>query len=38
LFLNPEARTRGQGRVLAYGGPRTIANPLQYSSGTNNLT
>lgn len=39
LFLNPEApNTTGSGTVLAYGGPRTIANPLQYSSGTNNLT
>lgn len=39
LFLNPEApNTTGSGTVLAFGGPRTIANPLQYSSGTNNLT
>ncbi len=39
LFINPEAPgTTGSGTVLAFGGPRTIANPLQYSSGTNNQT
>jgi len=39
LFINPEApNTTGSGSVLAFGGARTIANPLQYSSGTNNQT
>jgi autotransporter-associated beta strand protein len=39
LYLNPEApNTTGSGSVLAFGGARTIANPIQYSSATNNLT
>lgn len=39
LFINPEApNTTGSGTVLAFGGARTIANPLQYSSATNNQT
>ena len=39
LFLAPEnGSATSSGTVLASGGPRTIANPLQYCSGTNNLT
>jgi autotransporter-associated beta strand protein len=39
LFIAPELpNTSGSGTVLAYGGARTIANPLQYPSGTNNQT
>jgi len=39
LYLAPEnGSTTGTGTVLASGGARTIANPLVYPSGTNNLT
>jgi autotransporter-associated beta strand protein len=39
LFLAPEAgEPTGSGTVLASGGAHTIANPLQYPSGSNNLT
>ena len=39
LFLAPEnGGTTGSGTVFASGGARTIANPIQYPSGTNNLT
>jgi len=39
LFLAPEAGSAtGSGTVQASGGARTIANPIQYPSGTNNLT
>lgn len=39
LFIATEVgSTTGNGIVLAWGGPRTIANPLQYQSATNNLT
>jgi autotransporter-associated beta strand protein len=39
LFLAPELpNTTGSGTVLAYGGARTIANPIQYPSATNNQT
>ncbi len=40
LFVSPEvntaAGTGGTGQVMAFGGSRTIANPIQYPSGTNN--
>lgn len=39
LNLAPEApNTTGSGMVFASGGARTIANPIQYPSGTNNQT
>ena len=39
LLIAPEApSTSGSGTVFAYGGARTIANPLQYPSATNNQT
>jgi autotransporter-associated beta strand protein len=39
LFVAPELpNVTGAGTVLAYGSARTIANPLQYPSGTNNQT
>src|ERR1035437_10330141 len=39
LYLAPEVpNLTGSGSVFASGGARTIANPLQYPSGTNNLT
>ena len=39
LFLAPELpNTTGSGTVLAWGGARTIANPIQYPSATNNQT
>ena len=39
LFLAPETpNTTGSGQVMAWGGTRTIANPLQYPSATNNET
>jgi fibronectin-binding autotransporter adhesin len=39
LLLAPEVpNLTGSGTVLAYGGARTIANPIQYPSATNNLT
>jgi fibronectin-binding autotransporter adhesin len=39
LFVVPELpNTTGSGTVLAWGGARTIANPIQYPSGTNNQT
>jgi autotransporter-associated beta strand protein len=39
LYIAPEApNLAGSGAVLAWGGARTIANPLQYPSGTNNHT
>ncbi len=39
LFLAPELpNTTGNGQVFASGGARTIANPVQYPSATNNLT
>jgi autotransporter-associated beta strand protein len=39
LFLAPEVpNATGGGQVMAWGGARTIANPIQYPSATNNLT
>ena len=39
LYLAPELpNPTGSGQVMAWGGSRTIANPLQYPSATNNLT
>jgi len=39
LYISTEApNLTGNGTVLAWGGARTIANPLQYPSGTNNQT
>jgi autotransporter-associated beta strand protein len=39
LLLAPEApNLTGAGNVQAFGGARTIANPIQYLSGTNNYT
>jgi len=39
LFLSPEVlNATGSGQVMAWNGPRTIANPIQYPSATNNLT
>lgn len=39
LFLAPELpNTTGSGTVLAWQGARTIANPFQYPSATNNQT
>jgi len=39
LIIAPEIpNTTGSGTVLAFGSARTIANPLQYPSGTNNQT
>ena len=39
LFLAPEApNATGSGQVMAWGGARTIANPIQYPSATNNQT
>ncbi len=38
LFPDSTTSTTGSGGLLAFGGPRTIANPIQYQSGTNNLT
>jgi autotransporter-associated beta strand protein len=39
LLLAPEVPSlSGSGLVIAYGGARTIANPIQYPSATNNLT
>ncbi|MGD0260071.1 MAG: autotransporter-associated beta strand repeat-containing protein [Verrucomicrobiota bacterium] len=39
LYLAPETPDlTGSGTVLAWGGAHTIANPIQYSSATNNLT
>jgi autotransporter-associated beta strand protein len=39
LLLAPEApNLTGAGNVQAFGGARTIANPIQYQSGTNNYT
>jgi autotransporter-associated beta strand protein len=39
LFIIPELpNTTGSGAILAWGGARTIANPLQYPSATNNQT
>ena len=39
LFLAPEApNATGSGQVMAWGGARTIANPIQYPSSTNNQT
>jgi autotransporter-associated beta strand protein len=39
LFIVPELpNATGSGTVLAFGGAHTIANPLQYLSGTNNQT
>jgi autotransporter-associated beta strand protein len=39
LFLSPEVpNATGSGQVMAWGGARTVANPLQYPSATNNLT
>jgi len=39
LLLTPEApNITASGTVFAYGGAHTIANPVQYPSGTNNLT
>jgi autotransporter-associated beta strand protein len=39
LLIAPELPgTTGSGTVLAFGGARSIANPLQYPSGTNNQT
>jgi autotransporter-associated beta strand protein len=40
LYLETDSTTgtTGNGQVLASGGPQTIANPIQYPTGTNNLT
>ncbi len=39
LFLSPEIpNLTGSGTVMAWNGARTIANPIQYPSATNNLT
>ncbi len=39
LYLAPELpNTTGSGQVFASGGARTIANPIQYPSATNNQT
>ena len=39
LLVAPEvANTTGSGTVFAFGGARSIANPVQYPSGTNNQT
>ena len=39
LLLSPEIPAlTGSGTMLAFGGARTIANPIQYPSATNNLT
>ena len=39
LFLAPElSNATGSGQVMAWGGARTIANPIQYPSATNNQT
>lgn len=39
LFLAPEINSAtASGTVLASGGARTLGNPLEYPSGTNNLT
>ncbi|HEX7654398.1 MAG TPA: autotransporter-associated beta strand repeat-containing protein, partial [Verrucomicrobiae bacterium] len=39
LLLAPELpNLTGSGQIFAYGGARTIANSIQYPSGTNNLT
>ena len=39
LLLAPETTAAtGTGQVFASGGARTIANPIQYPNGTNNLT
>jgi len=39
FFIVPELpNTTGNGAVLAFNGARTVANPLQYLSGTNNQT
>jgi hypothetical protein len=40
LLLVPDSNTSvtGSGQLFAYGGSRTIANPIQYPSGTNNVT
>ena len=40
LLLTVDSTTTltGSGMLLASGGARTIANPIQYTSGTNNLT
>lgn len=39
LIIAPElGSANGSGTVLAWGGARTIANPLQYPSATNNQT
>jgi autotransporter-associated beta strand protein len=38
LAVDSTTSTTGTGQVLASGGPQTIANPIQYPTGTNNLT
>ena len=39
LFVVPEVpNATGSGQVIAWGGARTIANPIQYPSATNNQT
>lgn len=40
LYLAPDSTTSttGSGTILAWGGARTIANPIQYPSATNNQT
>jgi autotransporter-associated beta strand protein len=39
LFVAPEVPSAtGKGQVMAWGGARTIANPIQYPSATNNQT
>jgi autotransporter-associated beta strand protein len=38
LTIDSTTTTTGSGMILASGGPRTIANSIQYPSGTNNLT
>jgi autotransporter-associated beta strand protein len=39
LYISPEVgSSSGSGQVFASGGPRTLANPIQYLSATNNHT
>ena len=38
LTIDSTTTTTGSGTVFASGGARTIANPIQYPTGTNNLT
>ena len=38
LYLYPEGHSTASAEILAYGGARSIANPIEYPSGDNNLT